>query len=161
MALSLLSAKIKQMEHRPNYTNSHAYTLRHPGEAHSVDSTEIPRRKDFMNAQNDDLPARQNSNAEEQHEQLHGTADAPLEGSQLYETRPGSDPASLGPYQAGNLDGDLLLTDNATPSSEMNFQGAGSGPFVGSSFDLNMVDLLQGADFNSLFDIVGQQYPSF
>jgi hypothetical protein len=31
----------------------------------------------------------------------------------------------------------------------------------GSSFDLNMVDLFGGSNFDSLLDVIGQQYPNF
>jgi hypothetical protein len=31
----------------------------------------------------------------------------------------------------------------------------------GSTFDLNMGDLFGGSDFDSLLDMIGQQYPGF
>lgn len=121
-----------------------------------MDSIEM-RRQDLLNAQNDGPQGRFNPIAEGQQKQ----ADASLEDSHLHDSRPGLDPASLGPFQPNNFNGESLLADNSTQSSDLNFQNADSGQFAGSSFDLNMVDLFQGADFNSLFDIVGQQYPSF
>lgn len=156
MALSLMSAKIKQMERHPNGPNPHAYTMRHPGETYSMDPIEM-RRQDLMNDQNDGPQGRFHPIAEEPQRQ----ADASLEDSHLHDSRPGLDAAPLGPFQSNNFNGESLLADNATQSSELNFQNVDSGQFAGSSFDLNMIDLLQGADFNSLFDIVGQQYPSF
>ena len=115
------------------------------------------RRQDLMNDQNDGPQGRFHPIAEEPQRQ----ADASLEDSHLHDSRPGLDAAPLGPFQSNNFNGESLLADNATQSSELNFQNVDSGQFAGSSFDLNMIDLLQGADFNSLFDIVGQQYPSF
>lgn len=47
-------------------------------------------------------------------------------------------------------------------AEDLGFQSGDAGYLAGgSSFDLNMVDLLDGADFDSLFDLIGQQYPSF
>ncbi|KAJ5654502.1 transcriptional regulator family: Fungal Specific TF [Penicillium lividum] len=47
-------------------------------------------------------------------------------------------------------------------AEDIGFQSEDAGYLAGgSSFDLNMVDLLDGADFDSLFDLIGQQYPSF
>lgn len=55
--------------------------------------------------------------------------------------------------------------ENRTDSSlteDLNFQRTDTDyPAGGSNFDLNMVDLLEGANFDSLFDLIGQQYPSF
>jgi hypothetical protein len=52
---------------------------------------------------------------------------------------------------------------DGTPSSlQMDFQSTDPAHFEEvSSFDLNMVDLIQGANFDTLFDLIGQQYPSF
>ncbi|KAJ5106450.1 hypothetical protein N7456_003125 [Penicillium angulare] len=51
---------------------------------------------------------------------------------------------------------------HSTVTEELDFQSAEAGYLAGgSSFDLNMVDLLDGANFDSLFDLIGQQYPSF
>lgn len=49
------------------------------------------------------------------------------------------------------------------PLLEMSFPPDSDSNYLtdGSNFDLNMVDLLQGANFDSLFDLIGQQYPSF
>lgn len=154
MALSLLSAKIKQMDRRPHKPNPHAYTQRHPGEIHSMDSTEL-RHKDLSMAQIDDSQARINPITEQHNDQTDG----PLADTHPHGTRPGLD--LLGPLLPGNFNGELLLAEDEMPSSELNFQNAVSSQFGGSSFDLNMADLLQGADFNSLFNNVGQQYPSF
>lgn len=146
MALSLLSAKIKHVEHHANSTNPHAYTQRHPGETSSIDLTGLRCKNSSM------AP---NPIAEVQ----NGQPDGLLEDPRVRETRPGLDPPGL--FQPNSLNGEAVLADSTTPSSELNFQSADSGHFGGSNFDLDMADLLQGADFNSLFDIVGQQYPSF
>ncbi|KAJ5629122.1 hypothetical protein N7528_002779 [Penicillium herquei] len=58
------------------------------------------------------------------------------------------------PSYEQNLDSSL--------TEQLNFQSTDAGYLAGgSSFDLNMVDLLEGANFDSLFDLIGQQYPSF
>ena len=149
MALSLLSTKIEHVERYANSANPHAYTQRCPGEIDSIDLTEW-RRKDPSMAQIVDLQARPNSIAEVQ----NGQPDGLFEDTRVRETRPGSDLPGL--FQPSSLDGEAVLADNTTPSSELGFHHLG-----GSNFDLDMADLLQGADFNSLFDIVGQPYPSF
>lgn len=53
----------------------------------------------------------------------------------------------------------LFFPDGSPRSTDM---GMGIGMGMGN-FDLNMVDLLHGssADFDSLFDMFGQQFPSF
>jgi hypothetical protein len=54
-----------------------------------------------------------------------------------------------------------ILAD--TPSSlQMDLQDMGPAQLEGiSNFDLNMVDLIEGANFDTLFDMIGQQFPSF
>jgi hypothetical protein len=68
-------------------------------------------------------------------------------------------PSELG--QPANLDDQGISA--ATPSSmQMNFQDIHPTYLEGiSNFDLNMVDLIEGANIDSLFDMVGQQFPSF
>ncbi|KAJ5139677.1 hypothetical protein N7448_003085 [Penicillium atrosanguineum] len=154
IALSLLSTKIKQIERHANSTNPHAYTQRHPGEIHSLDSIEMCR-KDLSMAPVVELQANTNQMAEVQ----NGQPDGLFEDPHLRETRPGLDLS--GSFQPSSFNGETVLANNTMPPSELNIQSADLGHFGGSNFDLDMADLLQGADFNSLFDIVGQQYPSF
>lgn len=54
-----------------------------------------------------------------------------------------------------------ILAD--TPSSlQMDLQDTNPAQLEGiSNFDLNMVDLIEGANFDTLFDMIGQQFPSF
>lgn len=68
-----------------------------------------------------------------------------------------SNPSEL--VQGGNRL--LLLSPDTVQSSEdrLLFPEEGSHSMI--DFDLNMVDLLQGANFDNLFDMFGQQYPSF
>ncbi|GAB1192118.1 hypothetical protein APSETT444_001302 [Aspergillus pseudonomiae] len=63
-----------------------------------------------------------------------------------------------GLVQGGNR---LLLSPTAmqSPEDRLFFPEGGSHSMM--DFDLNMVDLLQGANFDNLFDMFGQQYPSF
>ncbi|RAQ64274.1 fungal specific transcription factor [Aspergillus flavus] len=55
----------------------------------------------------------------------------------------------------------LLLSPDTiqSPEDRLFFSEGGSHSMM--DFDLNMVDLLQGANFDNLFDMFGQQYPSF
>ncbi|KAE8399953.1 fungal-specific transcription factor [Aspergillus pseudonomiae] len=63
-----------------------------------------------------------------------------------------------GLVQGGNR---LLLSPTTvqSPEDRLFFPEGGSHSMM--DFDLNMVDLLQGANFDNLFDMFGQQYPSF
>ncbi|KAF7181688.1 hypothetical protein CNMCM7691_000985 [Aspergillus felis] len=61
----------------------------------------------------------------------------------------------LGPLNAtGSGDGPLELTTNTPNGIETGYLGL-------PDFDLNTADLLQGANFDYLLDMFGQQYPSF
>ncbi|KAF9247479.1 transcriptional regulator family: Fungal Specific TF [Penicillium roqueforti] len=54
-----------------------------------------------------------------------------------------------------------ILTDTSS-STQMDLQDTDPAQLKGSSnFDLNMVDLIEGANFDTLFDMIGQQFPSF
>lgn len=78
-------------------------------------------------------------------------------------THRGHDPtlvplASMHPSQ---MNEQHIFTD--TPSSlHMDLQDTNPAHLEGiSNFDLNMVDLIEGANFDTLFDMIGQQFPSF
>jgi hypothetical protein len=73
----------------------------------------------------------------------------------------GQDNAGTQSVQLPNMNEHAPL--DGTPSSlQMDFQSTDPAHFEGiSNFDLNMVDLIQGANFDTLFDLIGQQYPSF
>ncbi|KAJ5964205.1 uncharacterized protein N7479_004081 [Penicillium vulpinum] len=77
--------------------------------------------------------------------------------------RRGHDPTLVPPVsmQLSQMNEQEILDD--IPSSlQMDLQGTGSARFEGiSNFDLNMVDLIEGANFDTLFDIIGQQFPNF
>ncbi|KAE8367228.1 fungal-specific transcription factor [Aspergillus caelatus] len=60
--------------------------------------------------------------------------------------------------QGGNR---LLVSPDTVQSSEDRLFFPEDGSHSMMDFDLNMVDLLQGANFDNLFDMFGQQYPSF
>jgi hypothetical protein len=65
--------------------------------------------------------------------------------------------ASMHPLQMNDQG---ILTDRL--SSQMDLQDMDATHLEGiSNFDLNMVDLIEGANFDTLFDMIGQQFPSF
>lgn len=135
-ALSLLSAKIRQMGHeQQSVANPHAYAVRTPDiNDISIDSFDRKRLQD-------DDP-----NSAGHHTKAGCSSGVP-------EPRPEINPMPSRYNESGN---------NSILAEDLGFQNEDAGCLAGgSSFDLNMVDLLDGADFNSLFDLIGQQHPSF
>lgn len=94
---------------------------------------------------------------EELPERWEPAPDTEFESSRLRETMSYTNTAS--PHTI-NFRGNALLADTHS-SLDLNFPDMTSHFVNGPNFDLNMVDLLQEANFDSLFDMVGQQYPSF
>lgn len=140
-ALFLLSKKIQRIEKVPDTSKSFAYAMSTPDrDVGPIDPVEIRERQRTSYLSRSDSYANDMSN-------------------------------SLGSGYVGSTSQDQALnvtrgpppTDNTTPSSlDFDFQnGNFNHPTGGSNFDLNMVDLLHGANFDSLFDMIGQQYPSF
>ncbi|KAF7597079.1 hypothetical protein BBP40_010553 [Aspergillus hancockii] len=66
---------------------------------------------------------------------------------------------TLEPLQNNNRSRLLMSPDTVQSTEDRLFFPEGSHTVM--DFDLNMVDLLQGANFDNLFDMFGQQYPSF
>lgn len=155
MSLSVLAAKIKQT---PGGADSHSqvYATRgSPTLGESLHVREERRRK--LSGQ---------SPVPENHPNLSEGANFENRGHQLNEsnidhTWRGED--STWDQSAQVLNGSEYGTLAETPYSlHMTFQDTNASQFEGvSNFDLNMVDLIQGANFDSLFDLTGQQYPSF
>ena len=75
----------------------------------------------------------------------------------------GHDPTVVSPasMHLSHMNGQGILAD--TPSSlQIDLQDTNPAQLEGiSNFDLNMVDLIEGANFDTLFDMIGQQFPSF
>ncbi|KAJ5678784.1 hypothetical protein N7462_007028 [Penicillium macrosclerotiorum] len=169
MALSFLSNKIKQMENESDRTSkSHAYALGY-GEL-DTESINIPQLRGNKerwfrippdNYGVDKEPDSANPPLAEPSELPHASGFVTLPNSEAYESRPDSNQIHMRSSSMSNLNGEAVLGETPV-SAEMEFQSADADYLAGgSSFDLNMVDLLQGANFDSLFDMVGQRYPSF
>lgn len=135
-ALSLLSTKIKRMgNEQQSLANPHAYALRSPDGNDSSIHSIYPERY------------QQDITSADRH---HTEAGYPRVNP---EPRPEINPMPSRYKESAN---DSILAE------DLGFQSDDAGYLAGgSSFDLNMVDLLDGADFDSLFDLIGQQYPSF
>ncbi|CAG8925661.1 unnamed protein product [Penicillium salamii] len=156
MSLSVLAAKIQQT---PNSTDSHmnsqAYAMRgSPTLVETLNAREERRRR--LSGLSP-LPENQTSTAEgtfegHGHQSIESNARDSWRGQDSIWNQSTQLPNS---NEYGNL--------VETPSSlQMNFQHTDTSQFDGvSNFDLNMVDLIQGANFDTLFDMIGQQYPSF
>lgn len=70
---------------------------------------------------------------------------------------PLSQPCRTFPFENGTM---------MNGQSSLNLSGLEDGQWPGGSafttdFDLNTIDLFQGADWESLFDVIGQQNPNF
>lgn len=151
MTLSLLSTKIKNTENDPaSVTSSHSYALRnmeraktglqsfdlHDQARRSSETQTNPRNEQSYNSEGIRVPAQGRAG--------HGTGAAPV--APEYSTNLNLDPSQ----------------SELSSSQALEFQNMGTGYLAaGSGFDLNMVDLFGGSDFDSLLDMMGQQYPSF
>ncbi|OQE39323.1 hypothetical protein PENCOP_c007G04867 [Penicillium coprophilum] len=158
MSLSVLAAKIQQSESGSDSTaDSQSYVMRgSEGSPMFVESLnprgENRRRLSRMSHSQEEpgLPA-EPSDLEQRNniwgESMHKGNDSTLFPS-----------ASIYPPQ---IEEQGILAD--TPSSlHMDLRDTNPAQFEGTSnFDLNMVDLIDGANFDTLFDMIGQQFPSF
>ncbi|KAJ5183325.1 hypothetical protein N7492_000941 [Penicillium capsulatum] len=140
MALSWLFTKIGQGKNESvGLSNSHSYAMDTPRGSISLD---------LLGARRQGLRVSQVAEHEDSQTQRPGNV---LEGFKS----PQLDPSPRSPRHAfpgENLPvGSSLDVDSIDPTQ----------PYAGSNFDLNMADLLHGANFDSLFDMVGQQYPGF
>ena len=178
-ALSLLSTNIRQSaQHtstsaiKESHTTTESHYNENETESEEENTTANEKRKPNPNPNPTTFPTAN-------HEiQLAAPAPAPTESSnsQEYENpaappgpiqehtiNPPHDPiADTNPAYSQEMDNNhhfLFFPDGSPRSTDM---GMGIGMGMGN-FDLNMVDLLHGssADFDSLFDMFGQQFPSF
>lgn len=182
MALSVLAAKIRQVQNDPDaaakaQAQAHSYTLRRRGDGDALDPSEQreqKRAKLGIHLTRSSSPRGVSDDAgQERYGSLAQLQSQPQpDVSYPSAMDPGGNPTEvMGPhtgqdfgnrnFESVHLSGDSIPAD--TPSSlALDFQTTEpSHIHAGSNFDLNMVDLLQGANFDSLFDIIGQQYPSF
>ncbi|KAJ5503520.1 hypothetical protein N7463_006394 [Penicillium fimorum] len=157
MSLSVLAAKIQQSVNGSDPTaNSQAYVTRgsegSPTFVESLNTREESRRRlgrishlqeePGLSAEPSDLEQRNNTWGES----MHRAHDPTLFPS-----------ASMHPPEMNEQE---ILAD--TTSLHMNLQDTDPAHLEGiSNFDLNMVDLIDGANFDTLFDMIGQQFPSF
>ena len=155
VSLSVLAGKIRKTESGIDPTaNSLAYVRGSEGRPTLVESLatreENRRRLSRLSHLREDPGVfAESSDRECQNntwgESIHGGHDSPLVPS-----------ASIHPSQT-NEQG--MLTD--TSSSQMDLQDTDATHLEGMNFDLNMVDLIEGANFDTLFDMIGPQLPSF
>lgn len=174
MALSLLLTKIKQRENDADEReDAHPHAIRYlERPPNSFDeSNERGRRKRKISdrLESDDTQSNMNSSTHvpgstaRETERLHPAlvtspqTDFPRDGPSKPE------PLSAEPAHSRDMNPPEVSLSVETPSSpEMHFPSFANDNVPGeSNFDLNMVDLLDGANFDSLFDLIGQQYPSF
>jgi hypothetical protein len=170
LALSVLAAKIRQVQSHPDAAaKAHSYTLRRRGEAEALDPAERREQKRAKlnrrssephsprGASSDDALGRRNAS---QPDVSYPAVMAGFGNNTSMGLQAGQDSAQRH-SQPVNPNGEPTLAD--MPSSlALDFQQTEASQLQGGpNFDLNMVDLLQGANFDSLFDIIGQQYPSF
>lgn len=156
MSLSVLAAKIKQAEANSDPTRSQAYATRGPeGSPTLVETLNAREERRQELGDQSPLPEGQYSRTGEtgSEQPAHQAIDSNIDNSGTGQNNMAT--------QLPNRDEHGYLVE--TPSSlQMDFQNTDAAHFEGiSNFDLNMVDLIQGANFDTLFDLVGQQYPSF
>lgn len=155
MSLSVLAAKIKQAEASSDPARSQAYATRGPEGS--------PALVETLNAREERRQELGGQPLSEEH--YSRTEGASFEQPAHQAIDPNIHYAGIGQNttstQLPNRDEHGYLVE--TPSSlQMDFQDTDTAHFEGiSNFDLNIVDLIQGANFDTLFDLGGQQYPSF
>lgn len=147
LTLSLLLTKIKEIENDPDPgMSSHSYALRNTERAN--DSLKPPslHEQDLRKAQ---------GRSRSQAEQPHPTVPGAFRGSE------GPGIGLLASEHPTNFHTDIPSTE-ISPPHILGFQNMETNYLAGgSSFDLNMVDLFGGSNFDSLLDVIGQQYPNF
>lgn len=153
MTLSILSTKIKQMEGDPDLAvSSHSYALRN-----------MERAKDSLGPSDLHEQAKMRSGGQygSRTEQSYPTVPDNLQTSSYDCDGPGIAPAPVVSEHPTNFHGDASAAE--IPSSQiLEFQNLDTNYLAGSSsFDLNMGDLFGGSNFDSILDMIGQQYPGF
>ncbi|KAJ5085936.1 hypothetical protein N7532_010707 [Penicillium argentinense] len=171
IALSLLAAKIREAENEPDAAaKAHAYAIMRREEGEPLNPSE---QREQRRAQLNNRSAESRTNSQKTPFEANSTQRRAPQTEGPYTEMAGVSLNAnfLGtgtvhetvqrPYQSIGLGMDLGPA-GAPSSLALDFQQTDSSQLAGgSSFDLNMVDLLQGANFDSLFDMIGQQYPSF
>lgn len=139
------------MENNPDSAvSSHSYALR-----------DMERTKDSLGPSNLDEHRKSEGQYRSRAEQPYHTIPESLQSSSHGRGGPVVGPAPVIPGHQTNFNADASPTE-MPPSQILDFQCMDSNYLVGgSSFDLNMVDLFGGSNFDSLLDMIGQQYPSF
>lgn len=147
-ALSFLATRVRQAgDDSTGSTRSHAYALSNKREANPLDVSR-GRRKEPMRFHDDTSSEGAARAIEEEPGQWGPALNTEFEGSRLQETMPHTDAVS--PHTM-NFRGNTFLADTRS-SLDLNFPDVTSYFVNGPNFDLNMVDLLQEANFDSLFD---------
>lgn len=151
--LSLLYAKIKQMENdRDSVMSSHSYALRN-----------VERANDSLGLSNLHEQARRRSESQSRSrsEQHYSTISESPKRSSHGHRGPAIGPVPVIPGHPANVNADAPPAE--LPISQvLEFQNMDTNYLAGgSTFDLNMGDLFGGSNFDSLLDMIGQQYPSF
>jgi hypothetical protein len=151
MTLSLLSTKIKQMEDDPNpAVSSHSYALR-----------TVERAKDSRGQSNSHGNTRSGCQSRSRAEQVYPTDPESLQTFIYDHGEPRIPSAPVISEHQTNFHGDASAIERPSPQI-LEVQNMDTNYLTGgSSFDLNMGDLFQGSNFDSLLDMIGQQYPGF
>ena len=141
MALALLSAKIKQANDsstQQGTPNPHAYAMSTPDRESASSEAANVLGNDINHVNGPSAGVMYQTGTMYQQD---------ISGAR-------SDRAPVSRWDNSNPEG--------TSAEELDFRDSETSHLAGgSNFDLSMVELLQGANFDSLFDLIGQQYPSF
>lgn len=146
-ALSLLSAKIRQMD-SPDTSQPFTYAMSTPDrEVGRIDPVGIRERGRYKNKSLSNHYSYETETSPPM--RMDGSLESGFQSSALHD-------------RAADLNHGPPPMDTTPSSLEIEFQNNDYNHLAGgSNFDLNMVDLLHGANFDNLFDVIGQQYPSF
>lgn len=151
--LSLLSTKIKQMQDDPNSAmTSHSYALRN-----------VERTNDLLGSSNvhEQASRKSESQSRARSEPHYPTIPESLQRSSNDHGGPAVEPVPVISGHPPNLNADASPTE-ISPAQILEFQNIDTNYLAGgSTFDLNMGDLFGGSNFDSLLDMIGQQYSSF
>ncbi|KAJ5601747.1 hypothetical protein N7510_011281 [Penicillium lagena] len=169
MALSLLLTKIKERESDADEREyPHPYAIRYlerpPTSFDRSDERGQRKRKNSDDTQSNTNPSTQvPGSSGRETERLHPALAASRQTDFSRDRPSKSQSLSAESAQSRDMNSATASLSAETPLSlEMRFPSLANDNVTGeSNFDLNMVDLLDGANFDSLFDLIGQQYPSF
>jgi hypothetical protein len=153
MTLLLLSTKIKDTGNDPeSVTSSYSYALR---------STERAKVSLQSSNQHDQARWSSESHTNRLNEQSYPPYSEGIRIPGRGLAGHGTGAAPVASEYSTNLNPDASQNELSS-SQALDFQNMGTDYLACSSgFDLNMVDLFGGSNFDSLLDMMGQQYPSF